>query len=158
MDSLQQARQKIADLIAQDEVREALRYMNGLTSYRFTAVYRFGMDQLSSRVYYDREHPEVTSTGTIPVDASYCIYVRNNRGPFLLVDSLRDDRVADHAKRQQIRSYCGVPLVDERGWMHGSLCHFDFEPHPLRETDFMLLQDVAPLLVPQAVGGDTASA
>ncbi|WP_427911635.1 GAF domain-containing protein [Ramlibacter sp. MMS24-I3-19] len=158
MDSLLLARQKIADLIAQDQVRDALRYMNGLTSYRFSAVYRFGKDQLSSRVFYDRERPDMLSTETIPVEASYCIYVRNHRGPFLLADSLRDDRVVDHAKRAEVRSYCGVPLVDDRGWMHGSLCHFDYEPHPLRETDFMLLQEIAPLLVPQAAGRIVASA
>lgn len=158
MDSLQQARQKIADLIAQEQVREALRYMNGLTSYRFTGVYRFGKDQMSNRVFYDREHPEVPSMQDVPIEATYCSFLRHNRGPFLLADSLRDERLAGHSKREVVRSYCGVPLVDDRGWMHGSLCHFDFEPHPLQETDLMLLQEIAPLLVPQAAGRVAASA
>lgn len=149
MDSLQQARQKIADLIAQDQVRDALRYMNALTAFRFTALYRFDKDQLCNRVFYDRQHPEVLRTDTIPVEASYCSYLRRNCGPFLLADSLRDERVTGHCKRQQVRSYCGVPLVDGHGSMHGSVCHFDFEPHPLCEIDLMLLQEIAPLLVPQ---------
>ena len=158
MDSLQRARQTIAELIAHDKVREALRYLNGLTPYRFTGVYRFGNDQMSNRVFYDREHPEVRSMQDVPIDATYCSFMRHSRGPFLLADSLRDDRLASHCAREAVRSYCGVPLVDERGWMHGSLCHFDYEPHPLRETDLMLLQDIAPLLVPQASGRKAASA
>lgn len=158
MDSLQQSRQTIADLIAHDNVRDALRYMNGLTNFRFTALYRFDQDQLSSRVFYDREHPDVLSTETIPVEASYCIYVRHNRGPFLVADSLSDERVAAHCKRQEVRSYCGVPLVDARGWMHGSLCHFDFEPHPLRETDLLLLEDIARLLAGPAAPRSVADA
>lgn len=158
MDSLQQSRQTIADLIAHDHVRDALRYMNGLTAFRFTALYRFDQDRLSNRVFYDREHPDVQTTETIPVEASYCIYVRNNRGPFLVADSLADGRLADHRKRQEVRSYCGVPLVDEHGWMYGSLCHFDFEPHPLQETDVLLLEDIATLLARQAAGRSAANA
>jgi GAF domain-containing protein len=158
MDSPQQSRQTIADLIAQGQLRDALRLMNGLTAFRFTALYRFDKDQLSNRVFYDREHPEILSTETIPVEASYCIYVRHNRGPFLVADSLCDERVASHGKRQEVRSYCGVPLVDERGWMHGSLCHFDFEPHPLQETDVLLLEDIARVLARAAAGSTRANA
>ena len=158
MDSLQQARLTIADLIAQDRVREALRYLNGLTQYRFTGVYRFGKDQVSNRVFYDREHPDVQSMRDVPIEATYCSFMRHSRGPFLLADSLRDERLARHCAREAVRSYCGVPLVDELGWMHGSLCHFDFEPHSLRETDMMLLQEIAPLLVPQAASRSVATA
>ena len=158
MDSLQQARQAIADLIAQDKVRDALRYLNGLTSYRFTGVYRFGKDQMTNRVFYDREHPDVLSMQDVPIEATYCSFMRHSRGPFLLADSLRDERLANHCAREEVRSYCGVPLVDDQGWMHGSLCHFDFEPHPLRETDLMLLQEIAPLLVPQAAAHMAANA
>lgn len=158
MDSLQQSRLKIADLIAQDQVREALRYMNGLTAYRFTGVYRFGKDQVSNRVFYDRENPDVQSMRDVPIEATYCSFMRHSRGPFLLADSLRDERLARHGAREAVRSYCGVPLVDEQGWMHGSLCHFDFEPHPLCETDLMLLQEIAPLLVPQAASRSVATA
>ena len=147
MDTLPQATQQVADLLARDDIRGALRYLNGLTAFRFTALYRFDHDQLSSRCFFDRLHPEVETAEVIPIEASYCIYVRHNRGPFLVADSLRDERVAGHRKQQQVRSYCGVPLVDERGQMHGSVCHFDFEPHPLRETDVLLLEDIARLLV-----------
>lgn len=158
MVSLQQSRQTIADLLAQGHVREALRYLNGLTSFRFTALYRFDKDQLRNRVFYDREHPEVQTTETIAVEASYCIYVRNNRGPFLVADSLQDERVAGHRKRPEVRAYCGVPLVDDRGWMYGSLCHFDYEPHPLQETDVLLLEDIARLLATQAAARSATDA
>jgi len=147
METFLEASDKLADLLARQDVRGALRYLNGLTSFRFTALYRFDNDLLRNRCFIDRLNPDVDSTEDIPIDASYCIYVRQNQGPFLLADSLRDERVRGHRKQPTVRSYCGVPLVDGQGWMYGSVCHFDFEPHPFRESDVMLLTEVAQLLV-----------
>ena len=147
MDSFSQVSEQMAALVARQDLRGALRYLNGLTAYRFTALYRFDHDQLRSRCYVDRLHPEVEGTDDLPIEASYCIFVRQNHGPFLLADSLRDERVRGHRKQPTVRSYCGVPLVDAQGWMLGSLCHFDVEPHPLREPDVLLLEELARLLV-----------
>jgi GAF domain-containing protein len=147
MEPFLEASDRLADLLARHDVRGALRYLNGLTAFRFTALYRFDNDQLSSRCFVDRMNPDVATTEDIPIEASYCIYVRQNHGPFLLADSLRDERVRGHRKQPTVRSYCGVPLIDARGWMFGSVCHFDFEPHPFQETDVLLLEEVAQLLV-----------
>jgi GAF domain-containing protein len=152
MDALSQASDKLADLLARNDLRGALRYLNSLTAFRFTALYRFDNEQLRNRCFFDRMNPEVDRTDDIPIEASYCIYVRQNQGPFLLADSLRDERVRGHRKQDTVRSYCGVPLVDAKGWMFGSVCHFDFEPHPFQEADLLLLEQVAQLLArnPQA--------
>jgi GAF domain-containing protein len=147
MEPFLEASDKLADLLARQDVRGALRYLNGLTSFRFTALYRFDNDLLRNRCFIDRMNPDVDSSEDIPIDASYCIYVRQNQGPFLLADSLRDERVRGHRKQPTVRSYCGVPLIDAQGWMYGSVCHFDFEPHPFQETDVLLLEEVAQLLV-----------
>jgi GAF domain-containing protein len=146
MDSLLQASRKLAYLLDQNDVRGALRYLNGLTAFRFTALYRFDQEKLANRFFFDRLDPDVQAGRDVPIEASYCIYVRQNRGPFLVADSLRDARLDGHAKRPIVRSYCGVPLVDAQGWMYGSVCHFDFEPHPLQEGDVLLLQEVGHLL------------
>lgn len=146
MDSFSQASEQLALLMARKDLRGALRYLNGLTSFRFTALYRFDHEQLRNRAFVDRLHPEVDSTEDIPIDASYCIYVRQNQGPFLLADSLRDERVRGHRKQPSVRSYCGVPIVNGQGWMLGSVCHFDFEPHPFQEGDVLLLEQLARLL------------
>ncbi|MFL6693129.1 MAG: GAF domain-containing protein [Ramlibacter sp.] len=152
MDSLLQASRKLGFLLDQNDVAGALRYLNGLTSVRFTALYRFDQEQLRNRFFFDRMNPDTASTEDTPLEASYCIYVRQNRGPFLVADSLRDERVRGHAKQPTVRSYCGVPLIDAQGWMYGSVCHFDFEPHPLQESDVLLLEEVAHLLSRDAQG------
>jgi GAF domain-containing protein len=140
---------RLKEILAEDEIRDALKYLNSLTSFRFTALYRFDQDILSNRVFFDRKNPEVTTTENIPLQASYCVYVRDRRSAVSVADSVLDEQVADHPKRNTIRSYCGVPLVDESGQMFGSVCHFDFEPHPSHEVDVRLLEEVA-FLLPRA--------
>jgi GAF domain-containing protein len=63
---------------------------------------------------------------TIPVSASYCMYVRDPQRFFALEDSMADERVRAHPKREQVRSYCGIALLNEDGTIFGSLCRFDF--------------------------------
>jgi GAF domain-containing protein len=142
----------LSAVLAQGDVRDALKYLNGLTAYRFTALYRFDKDMLSNRVFFDRQNPDVLSTEDIPVDASYCVYVRDTGNPFIIADSLQDERVKGHHKRTIVRSYCGVPLVDEQGHMFGSVCHFDFEPLATKDFDVHLLEEVAPLLIRSGAG------
>ena len=80
-------------------VRALLLYLNGLTNHRFTALYRFDVDQLRSVSFYDRERPEVESCPDIPVLASYCVFVRSSGQSFVTPDSLEDERTSGHTKR-----------------------------------------------------------
>ena len=136
----------LRSLLKAGDVRAALIYLNALTDYRFTALYRFDRDALVNRHFVDRQNPDVLQTGEIPVPASYCVFIRDTAAAFRLADAFEDARVAGHPKKQLIRSYCGVPLTDENGTMFGSVCHFDFEPHALKDSDVELLESIAPLL------------
>src|SRR5690349_19675645 len=91
--------QMMKDIRDTQGIRALLIYMNGLTHHRFTALYRFAGEQLENLYFYDREEPDVQSTATIPVMASYCVFVRKSAEPFMTSDSLVDDRVIDHPKR-----------------------------------------------------------
>jgi GAF domain-containing protein len=82
-----------------------------------------------------------------PVLESYCIYVRRSASTFTTADSENDERVSGHPKQNTVRSYCGIPLVNEDGSLFGTICHFDFEPMPFSDDEVLLLEDVAPLLV-----------
>jgi GAF domain-containing protein len=62
--------------------------------------------------------------------------------------------VDGHDKQEVIRSCCGVPLVDGRGNMFGSVCHYDFAPHAPNDSDVHLLEDVAPLLLEASQAGE----
>ncbi len=134
--------------LADHGVRGAVAFLNSLTSHRFTSLYRFNSGALQNITFYDREHPEVESCEEIPVEASYCVYVRDYGTNMSVVDSEKDERVRDHPKRQTVRSYCGVPLLDSRDQLIGSVCHFDLEPGHTTEQDVALLEYMARLLQP----------
>ena len=130
-----------------DGVRAVLVYLNALTGHRYTAMLMFGDDErLRSAYFYDRERPDLLSCPEMPIDSSYCVFVRRSDNTFTTFDSLADDRVAGHPKRLEVRSYCGVPLVDPAGRLRGTICHFDARPLPLRPDDVALLESVAALL------------
>ena len=133
-------------LLSRGAVRDALIFLNGKSGHRFTSLYLFEGETLRNVEFYDRERPDVTRTDDIPVMASYCVFLRDGGGMFSTPDSLADARLEGHPKRMQVRSYCGVPLVDTFGRVFGSACHFDFAPLPITDLDVELLEALAPAL------------
>ena len=131
---------------SRDGVRAMLTYLNGLTGHRFTALYRFDRDHLRNVYFFDRNRPLMETCPDIPVMASYCVFVRDSNNTFVTLDSLADERVAGHPKRLEVRSYCGVPLVDDAGRAFGTICHFDALPHPISDQNLELMEAVAALL------------
>lgn len=127
-----------------DGVRAAVIYLNGLTEYRFTALYRFGEDKVSSVFFYDRLHPTVTTSPDIPLMSSYCAQVSKNAEPFCAASPSTDARKGP--QKTSIQSFCGVPLVDSDGNMFGTLCHFDFSARTLDPADLQLMEAMAQLL------------
>jgi GAF domain-containing protein len=132
-------------LYQRDGIRAVLVYLNSLTAHRFTALYRFDDEMLQNLYFYDREQPTFDSCPEIPVMASYCVFVRSSRKTFAISDSITDNRLGDHCKRREIRSYCGVPLLDEDGRMFGTICHFDHRPIPIGDDSVALMEAVASL-------------
>lgn len=128
-------------------VRAALQYLNSISTHRFTALFRFEGNTLRNLHLIDRENPQIERCPDLPVLESYCIYVRNSAKPFLIEDSLQDERVEGHPKRQIVKSYCGVPLIDVDGTLFGTICHFDFKPIPFTQGEAFLLNEVAPFLI-----------
>ena len=107
---------------------------------------RFDRDMLRTLTFYDRANPTAIPPDDIPVEASYCVYVRDSGRPFHVENSLSDMRVELHPKRLEIQSYVGVPLEDDNGLPVGTLCHFDFHPVPIPEETVRLMEDFAKLL------------
>ena len=133
-------------MVARGDVRQALIYLNRQSGYRFTSLYRFDGQTLRNVEFYDHDRPDLARTDDIAVMASYCVFVRDSGGAFYTPDSLEDRRLEGHPKRPQVRAYCGVPLVDDRGRVFGTVCHFDFAPLPFKPADLELLESVAPSL------------
>lgn len=134
--------------IVQDQgIRAGLIYLNRLTTHRFSALYRFDGNMLKNLFFHDKENPAQESAPEIPVLASYCVFVRDSGRQFSVENSIIDERVADHPKKLEIKSYCGVPLLDRFGRMLGTMCHFDVEPNRATSPeDIELMEEMANLV------------
>ena len=141
-----QALPKLREILSHSGVRAAIIFMNNLTDQRFTALYRFSGEMLKNLHFFDRENPLVESCTEIPVLASYCVFVRDTQRRFVLGNSIEDERTIGHSKRLEIKSYCGVPLLDRDGKMFGTVCHFDVCPHVIPQVDVDLMENLADIL------------
>lgn len=117
------------NLLLEAEIPGALRYLNGLTAYRFTGIYVFESGEASNWYLIDRDTQDLDeSLLRIPMANTYCAFVRDRRDMFKVSDALLDERLLEHPSRSAVRAYCGAPLLDGFGNAVGSICHFDFEP------------------------------
>jgi GAF domain-containing protein len=146
MDDFTETMSLLRSTLRREGVRGVVMHLNKLTEHRFTSLYRFDRDRLESLCFYDRENPAQLSTPSIPILASYCVFVRDSGRPFAVDDSLLDARVRGHPKELLVRSYCGVPLIGEDHRVFGSVCHFDLEPRAMSGGNLELLEAVATLL------------
>ena len=127
-------------------VRAALIELNRASGYRFTALYRFD-DPLARNLYfYDRENPAVEAGDDYPVEASYCVYVRDGGVPFVVEDAPDGPSAPGQTALGQVKAYCGVPVIDRDGSTFGSLCHFDLTPVPADAEGVALMEVLARLL------------
>ena len=143
---MSEALAQLETIYASDGVRSAIAFLNSLTLHRFTSLYRFDEATLRNITFFDRENPDATSCEDIPVEASYCVFIRNSGTKFLVPDAPHDERVREHPKRATVLCYCGVPLLDADGKMFGSICHFDLNSGIITEQDVQLLEHMARLL------------
>lgn len=137
----------LRNLLTRHGLRPAIVFLNGLTAFRYTAVFRFD-DEISKTVcFFDREDLKADVLPEMPIVTSYCVYVRDLRSAFSLPDSMTEVLVAAHPMRDRIHAYCGAPLLDAEGDVVGSICHFNVTALPLAESDAQLLEAAAELIM-----------
>lgn len=130
-------------LLETDGLRAAMYSLLRLTDYRFISIFRFQDGMATSAVHVDREDLTATQAGEVPDTATYCCYVRDGTGAFVPADALLDPRTVNHAAREAVRSYCGIPILDPEGGLVGTLCHYDFAPRDPGQLDLELLLQAA---------------
>ncbi len=136
-----------ASFVAGRDVRSLLATLNAQTPYRYTSILRFDDDVLRSIWSFDRDNDRIDSfPADLPVESSYCGFVRASRTPMAITDAAKDVRVADHVKREELRSYCGVPIFAADGSIFGTICHYDSAPFPVRPETIATIERVAKLL------------
>lgn len=135
---------RCARILASGSPIEALRFLNARTRFRFTGIYRADPPMLRNVWLFDRENPTLNVSGEVcPLEETYCAIVAGSQQPFRTVDAQRDARLATHASREHVISYCGVPIRRDDGRVWGTLCHFDVRPRLLVRSEIEVLEAVA---------------
>lgn len=142
----QTAKSQFRSLLQTQGIMDALRFINGLSQHRFTALYAFEGHVLRNICLVDKDDVSVSKMDSIKVLDSYCLYVRNSGQQFIVPNSMDDQRVSGHPKQAAIQSYCGMPLATKTA-MLGTLCHFDFSPIAYTDDEIFLLEAISPLIV-----------
>ena len=138
--------QVFSTLLAKESLRAALYSLVERTDYRYIAIFRLQGGRAAPIAYVDRDDPNVTQLAEVDDSATYCVYVRDRNGAFATADSLLDARTVDHPARHDIRSYCGIPILDPEGVDLGTLCHFDRVSRDPERLDLELLLQAASAL------------
>jgi GAF domain-containing protein len=139
----------LADLtrvLAAEGALAGLAFLNQRVTHRCTAIYRLEAMTVRNLYLFDREGlllPE--SLGVVQLDESFCQHAMRD-GSFLTEDTRADSRVDGSPFKGVVVSYHGLPLLDARGELFGTLCHFDFVPRSLADSEFEFLQKAARVL------------
>lgn len=148
-----------APTLASGDIRVLLEYLNGLTTHRFTGVYRFAPGWVMSVALFDRENPALQLGADVKMKESYCWLTGLTRPgdcSYVIEDAMSDARLEGHAARTEVRSYVAVLLRDEGGTPWGTLCHFDFAPRTMASETLEHLEAFRPLVEEMLVHGTAA--
>jgi GAF domain-containing protein len=135
-------------------VRAALVRLNEYSAHRFTALFRFHGSTLQNLHLVDHLNADVERCPDMPVEESYCVFVRDLASRFMTENADTDGRVTGHPKQELIKSYCGLPLQTSTGELFGTICHFDYAALPFAENEILVLEDIARHLVATVEAGD----
>ena len=133
-------------ILGAEGILAGLAFLNDRVTHRCTAIYRLEGQTVRNLYLFDREGnllPE--SLGVVPLGHSFCQHVLRD-GSFLTEDTSKDSRVDGSPYKGVVVAYHGLPLLDGRGELFGTLCHFDFVPRPLPDGEFEFLQKAARVL------------
>jgi len=128
------------------DLREVLRFLNGLTGHRYTGVYRFEPGWVVSVCLYDRMNPDLEIGADVKMKESYCWLTGLDDKAYIIEDALTDSRLGGHAAQEEVRSYVAVLLRDSRRVSWGTLCHFDHAPQKTTLETLHRLERFRPLV------------
>jgi GAF domain-containing protein len=117
-----------------------LYFLNQRVPHRYSAVYKLAGGNLRNLFLCDEPGDVVPEfLQVVPFGHSFCQFVLRD-GIILTEGSVSDRRLDRHPYQGVMVSYHGVPLLDDRGELFGTLCHFDVVGHDLPESELELLR------------------
>ncbi|WP_321339461.1 diguanylate cyclase [Breoghania sp.] len=87
---------------------------------------------------------------TIPREGAFCNYTIRQDEPFLVRDTLKDERLADFRlieEMPRVRAYAGAPLIVAPGVRLGAIAICDTKPRDFTETEVQTLVDLSRVAV-----------
>ncbi|WP_179473670.1 GAF domain-containing protein [Mycolicibacterium vinylchloridicum] len=103
-----------------------------------------------SIVYPDRQVLAGSNTSdeamprVAPLEMSICKFTVASREPLIVDDTRAHPLLADHpAVRDGILAYAGIPLIDSKGHVAGTLCTWDTRPRHWSSGQVQILNDLA---------------
>lgn len=123
-----------------------LAFLNARVPHRYTGVFRLNQGALHSMFLHDKLgeiSPDFLQI--VPLEDSFC-HLTIRDGLFRTQDSGGDQRLDGHKYQGAVRSYIGLPLMDENGDLYGTMCHFDMRALALADAEFEIFSKAAKLL------------
>lgn len=137
---------ELGDAIARRDYRSLMAALNAGTTHRHSSFFSLDGEHLASVWSYDRERPNGDHFPcTVRIAETPCARIAETSFPLLVEDANADERLSLEQRRYPMRSFCGVPLHDDRGGVAGVLCHFDTRPIAADGTALDLLERTARL-------------
>lgn len=120
-----------------------VRYATEILAVPMAVINLVGPD----RQCYPAETGVGTSDTRIVDELSFCAYVVAERSPLVVPDARRHPVFAHNplVVTGAVSAYLGVPLIDEDGFVLGTVSVFDSAPHEFTLADQALLQTLARL-------------
>ena len=138
--------QAIAQAFSAGGVDAGLRAMNAGVAHRYSGIFALDGELLRNTHMFDKlgeVKPEALEV--VVLKDSFCQIVLCEG--FFLTDNTQQDRRLDYSPFQGVvMSYHGVPLLNDRGDLHGTLCHFDLVEQTISDEELACLQFTAKLV------------
>lgn len=123
-----------------------LDFLNARVPHRYTGIFRLHQGALHNTFLYDKLGEIVPEfLQVVPLADSFC-HLTIRDGVFKTDNSANDQRLDGHKYQGVLRSYVGLPLVDNQGHLYGTICHFDELALGLADEEFEIFHKAAKLL------------
>lgn len=123
-----------------------LAFLNARVPHRYTGVFRLHEGALRNMFLHDKLGEIVPEfLQVVPLCDSFCQFTLRD-GLFTTQDSAADPRLDGHKYKGVLLSYIGLPLLDSRGELYGTMCHFDAQALELDDNEFEIFRAAAQLL------------
>jgi len=123
-----------------------LNFLNSRVPHRYTGIFRLHEGALYATFLHDKLGEVIPEfLQVVPLQDSFC-HLTMREGVFRTADSTHETSLDGHKYQGVLRSYIGLPLVDNQGALYGTICHFDEQALVLADTEFEIFRKASKLL------------